>query len=123
MSSAEFVDAQAVAVAAAAVVLVQLESPLDAVGAALRLARAQGRIAMLNPAPVGVIAKPALSRGAPCCPMASVAVVSSRSAAIPDCSFEFAINASNYRHWSRPIRAYIDDCIAGIDGPRASNLR
>lgn len=52
--SAEFVDAQAEAVAAAAVVLVQLESPLDAVGAALRLARAQGRIAMLNPAPANI---------------------------------------------------------------------
>lgn len=42
--------------------------------------------------------------------------------ALPDCSFEFAINASNYRHWARPIRAYIDDCLAGIDGPRESNF-
>ncbi len=42
--------------------------------------------------------------------------------ALPDCSFEFAINASNYRHWSRPIRAYIDDCLAGIDGPRETNF-
>lgn len=42
--------------------------------------------------------------------------------AMPDCSFEFAINASNYRHWARPIRAYIDDCLAGIDGPRETNF-
>ncbi|WP_410216841.1 class 1 fructose-bisphosphatase [Paracoccus sp. (in: a-proteobacteria)] len=42
--------------------------------------------------------------------------------AMPDCSFEFAINASNYRHWPRPIRAYIDDCLAGADGPRAQNF-
>ncbi|MBM3606729.1 MAG: class 1 fructose-bisphosphatase [Alphaproteobacteria bacterium] len=42
--------------------------------------------------------------------------------AMPDCSFEFAINASNYRHWPRPIRAYIDDCLAGADGPRARNF-
>jgi len=35
---------------------------------------------------------------------------------------EFAINASNYRHWSKPIRAYIDDCLAGDEGPRAKNF-
>ena len=31
---------------------------------------------------------------------------------------EYAINASNYRHWSPGIRAYIDDCLAGTNGPR-----
>jgi len=41
---------------------------------------------------------------------------------IPEAATEFAINASNYRHWSRPIRAYIDDCIAGADGPRGKNF-
>ncbi|MFD0982637.1 class 1 fructose-bisphosphatase [Tropicimonas aquimaris] len=41
---------------------------------------------------------------------------------IPEGSSEFAINASNYRHWSKPIRAYIDDCLAGIDGPRGKNF-
>ncbi|RNF33647.1 class 1 fructose-bisphosphatase [Paracoccus methylarcula] len=35
---------------------------------------------------------------------------------------EFAINVSNYRHWSQPIRAYIDDCLAGIDGPHGKNF-
>ena len=34
---------------------------------------------------------------------------------------EYAINASNYRHWSPGIRAYIDDCLAGTDGPREEN--
>lgn len=38
------------------------------------------------------------------------------------CSPEFAINAANYRHWPRPVRAYIDDCLAGIDGPRERNF-
>lgn len=42
--------------------------------------------------------------------------------AIPPQSSEFAINASNYRHWPQPIRAYIDDCIAGDSGPRAKNF-
>jgi len=29
---------------------------------------------------------------------------------------EFAINASNRRHWHGPIRAYIDQCLAGTNG-------
>ncbi|RMC36661.1 class 1 fructose-bisphosphatase [Paracoccus alkanivorans] len=35
---------------------------------------------------------------------------------------EFAINASNYRHWSQPVRAYVDDCLAGMDGPRGKSF-
>jgi fructose-1,6-bisphosphatase I len=35
---------------------------------------------------------------------------------------EFAINASNYRHWSAPVRAYVDDCVAGITGPLEKNF-
>ena len=30
---------------------------------------------------------------------------------IPDQSLEFAINMSNYHHWSKPLRAYVDACI------------
>jgi len=41
---------------------------------------------------------------------------------IPAEASEFAINASNYRHWSKPVRAYIDDCIAGAEGPRGRNF-
>lgn len=37
-------------------------------------------------------------------------------------SFEFAINASNYRHWTRPVRAWVDDCMAGTEGPREKNF-
>ncbi|WP_372611041.1 class 1 fructose-bisphosphatase [Aquicoccus sp.] len=40
---------------------------------------------------------------------------------IGDKSSEFAINASNYRHWSRPVRAFIDDCLAGETGPADRN--
>ncbi|MFL6822618.1 MAG: class 1 fructose-bisphosphatase, partial [Xanthobacteraceae bacterium] len=29
---------------------------------------------------------------------------------------EFAINASNQRHWHGPVRTYIDDCLAGTSG-------
>jgi fructose-1,6-bisphosphatase I len=31
---------------------------------------------------------------------------------------EYAINASNARHWPLAIRAFIEECIAGRDGPR-----
>ena len=41
---------------------------------------------------------------------------------VPEKAFEFAINASNYRHWSPAIRAYIDDMIAGETGPRDKNF-
>ncbi|MDX2484846.1 MAG: class 1 fructose-bisphosphatase [Pseudodonghicola sp.] len=41
---------------------------------------------------------------------------------IPATSSEFAINASNYHQWSKPVRAYIDDCLLGLEGPRAKNF-
>ena len=37
---------------------------------------------------------------------------------VPPQSGEFAINASNYRHWPAPVRAYIDDLVSGTEGPR-----
>jgi fructose-1,6-bisphosphatase I len=30
---------------------------------------------------------------------------------------EFAVNASNHRHWEPAARAYVDDCLAGRAGP------
>ncbi|MBP6750860.1 MAG: ribokinase, partial [Xanthomonadaceae bacterium] len=50
--SAEFLDAQRDLIAASSVVLAQLETPVEAAVAALRHARAAGRIGVLNPAPV-----------------------------------------------------------------------
>lgn len=46
-------------------------------------------------------------------------------AEIPRETREFAINASNYRAWLPPIRAYIEDCMAGEEGPlgRRFNMR
>lgn len=35
---------------------------------------------------------------------------------------EFAINASNQRHWTPPMQNYIADCLAGTDGPRGKNF-
>jgi fructose-1,6-bisphosphatase I len=35
---------------------------------------------------------------------------------------EFAINASNYRHWDDPVRLYVDDCLKGTNGPREKDF-
>jgi len=40
---------------------------------------------------------------------------------IPETTREFAINASNFRHWDAPVRAYVDDCLNGEEGFRDSN--
>ncbi len=37
---------------------------------------------------------------------------------IPATTAEFAINASNQRHWEPPIRHYVEECIAGTTGKR-----
>jgi fructose-1,6-bisphosphatase I len=39
----------------------------------------------------------------------------------PECA-EYAINASNHRHWAPAVRAYVEQCQAGVDGPRAKNF-
>jgi fructose-1,6-bisphosphatase I len=41
---------------------------------------------------------------------------------IPSDALEFAINASNRRHWYGPVRAYIDECIAGADGSHGADF-
>lgn len=37
---------------------------------------------------------------------------------IPAGTAEFAINASNGRWWEPPVRRYVDECVAGAEGPR-----
>jgi fructose-1,6-bisphosphatase I len=37
---------------------------------------------------------------------------------IPRARREYAINASNYRHWPLPVRCFVEECLAGSDGPR-----
>jgi fructose-1,6-bisphosphatase I len=37
---------------------------------------------------------------------------------IPPGRREYAINASNARHWPLPIRCFVEECVAGSDGPR-----
>jgi len=35
---------------------------------------------------------------------------------------EFAINAANARHWEPPVKRYIDELCAGVDGPRGRDF-
>jgi len=35
---------------------------------------------------------------------------------------EFAINASNSRFWEPPIKRYVEECLAGIHGPRGKDF-
>ncbi len=41
---------------------------------------------------------------------------------VPTKTTEYAINASNARHWDEPVRQYIEDCLAGTDGGRESDF-
>ncbi|ABG38774.1 MAG: fructose 1,6-bisphosphatase [Alteromonadaceae bacterium] len=41
---------------------------------------------------------------------------------VPAQTSEFAINASNQRHWEDPVQNYIGDLIAGEDGPREKDF-
>lgn len=41
---------------------------------------------------------------------------------IPPETREYAINASNARHWGEPIRAYVDACLMGANGPRGKDF-
>ena len=41
---------------------------------------------------------------------------------IPESTREFAINASNSRFWEPPVKRYIDECLAGKEGPRKENF-
>lgn len=41
---------------------------------------------------------------------------------VPRDTPEFAINASNRRHWFGPVRSYIDDCLAGTAGGASADF-
>ena len=49
-------------------------------------------------------------------------VLTTRGMRIPEETREFAINMSNQRHWDAPMQAYVDDLLAGKDGPRGRDF-
>ena len=49
-------------------------------------------------------------------------VLTHRDMQIPEETKEFAINASNARHWYPPVKRYVDEMLAGETGPRGKNF-
>jgi fructose-1,6-bisphosphatase I len=49
-------------------------------------------------------------------------VLTQRNLTIPEDTKEFAINMSNMRHWDAPVKRYIDECLAGKEGPRGKDF-
>jgi fructose-1,6-bisphosphatase I len=45
-----------------------------------------------------------------------------RALKIPLGTAEFAINASNQRHWTPAVRHYVEDCARGAEGPHGRNF-
>ncbi len=41
---------------------------------------------------------------------------------VPPDTREFAVNMSNARHWDAPMKRYIDECLAGKEGPRGKDF-
>ncbi|MBT9384078.1 class 1 fructose-bisphosphatase [Pseudooceanicola sp. CBS1P-1] len=41
---------------------------------------------------------------------------------LPVAAKEFSINASNRRHWTLPVRAYVEECEAGVEGAKGKNM-
>jgi len=55
-------------------------------------------------------------------PDANVFRMSRVGVTMPAGTKEFAINASNSRFWPAPVRAYVEDCLEGVEGPRGRNF-
>lgn len=49
-------------------------------------------------------------------------VLTQENVQIPADTKEFAINMSNMRHWDAPVKRYVDECLAGKEGPRGKDF-
>ena len=49
-------------------------------------------------------------------------VLTEENVRIPEDTKEFAINMSNMRHWDEPVKRYVDELLAGKDGPRGKDF-
>ena len=49
-------------------------------------------------------------------------VLTRRNLAIPEDTQEFAVNASNQRHWETPMQAWVAELLAGKTGPRGKDF-
>ncbi|QDL53852.1 class 1 fructose-bisphosphatase [Rhodoferax aquaticus] len=49
-------------------------------------------------------------------------ILTQENVKVPEDTKEFAINMSNMRHWDAPIKRYVDECLAGVEGPRGKDF-
>ncbi len=49
-------------------------------------------------------------------------VLTEENVQIPPDTQEFAINMSNMRHWDEPVKRYVNELLAGKDGPRGKDF-
>lgn len=49
-------------------------------------------------------------------------ILTQKNLRVPEDAHEFAINMSNMRHWAKPVKRYIDECLAGQEGVRGKNF-
>ena len=49
-------------------------------------------------------------------------VLTEENVRIPPDTQEFAINMSNMRHWDEPVKRYVNELLAGKDGPRGKDF-
>ena len=49
-------------------------------------------------------------------------VMTQRGMTVPEETKEFAINMSNQRHWDAPMQQYVNDLLAGKEGPRGKDF-
>jgi fructose-1,6-bisphosphatase I len=49
-------------------------------------------------------------------------VLTAENVKVPADTKEFAINMSNMRHWDAPVKRYVDECLAGQEGPRGKDF-
>ncbi len=49
-------------------------------------------------------------------------ILTHRDMRVPEEASEFAINASNARHWEPAVTRYVDECLAGKSGPRGKDF-
>ncbi|MCB1555219.1 MAG: class 1 fructose-bisphosphatase [Xanthomonadales bacterium] len=49
-------------------------------------------------------------------------VLTQRDLRIPEDTSEFAINMSNQRHWETPVQRYVQEMVAGREGPRGRDF-
>lgn len=78
--------------------------------------------ALYGPSTMLVITIGSGVQGFTLCPETQEFILTHPDIQIPNITSEFAINASNERHWEVPVQNYINECKAGINGVRESDF-